>query len=264
MKEYFCQYCFLKSLPFPSLFLFWYKLENILFYGKMIILYVILSVFIGFFTGRFIIHATHTLPKYLLADGETNISFDTPSKTKLIAGEIGIAVLFGIYAWLIPISISLLFVLSVSCLLICCFITDYEHGILPDQFTYSLLWIGLIASLFPLFATPEESIIGAVAGYGVFWLTNFIYRYFRGFDGMYPGDFKLNAAIGACIGFKWLLPVMIFSMILLIFVTVIYTLYCGKSQNESLLYREIPYGCYASLVTLALLFYVYVTNILFH
>lgn len=221
----------------------------------MIILYIVLSAFIGFFTGRLMIHATNTLPRYLLAGcGEANICCNPPSKIKMVAGEVGIALLFGTLVWLFPINIFLLFVLSASCLLICCFITDYEHGILPDQFTYSLLWIGLIASLFPLFATPQEAIIGAVAGYGVFWIINFIYRYFRGFDGMYPGDFKLNAAIGACLGFKWLFPMMILSMTLLIFVTVIYTLCIRKSQKTSLLHQEIPYGCYASVVALALLF----------
>lgn len=214
------------------------------------------------------VNVTHTLPIYLLANcedaensgvevscDETNIICDSPSKIKLIAGEVGIALLFGISVWLFPISISLLFVLSVSCLLICCFITDYEHGILPDQFTYSLLWIGLIASLFPVLATPQEAIIGAAVGYGLFWLTNGIYCFFRGFDGMYPGDFKLNAAIGACLGFKWLLPVVMFSMILLIFITVIYTLWCKKSAKATLLHKEIPYGCYASSVAIALLFY---------
>jgi leader peptidase (prepilin peptidase) / N-methyltransferase len=234
----------------------------------MIIFYVLLSMLIGFFTGRFMIKATHTLPIYLLACcdeannscasvsyDEANNSCASPSKIKLVAGQVGVAVLFGISVLLFPLNISLLFVLSASCLLICCFITDYEHGILPDQFTYSLLWIGLIASLFPLFATPQEAIIGAAAGYGVFWLINFIYRYFRGFDGMYPGDFKLNAAIGACVGIKWLLPMMIISMTLLIFVTVIYMLCRRKSQKANVLHQEIPYGCYASSVTLALLFY---------
>ena len=159
------------------------------------------------------------------------------------------ALLFGSLMLFFPMNITLLFVLFVSCLMICCFLTDFDHGILPDQFTLTLVWIGLIGSLIPIFVTPREAIVGAVGGYGIFWLFNEIYRMFRGFDGMYPGDFKLNAGIGACLGIKWLMIVVLISFVFLILSAVIQLFSLKKSERSSILYKETPYGCYSSIVS---------------
>lgn len=69
--------------------------------------------------------------------------------------ESSTALMFGLSALFFPLTPPLLFVLFVSCLLICCFITDFEHGILPDQFTISLIWVGLIGSL-TQFSSPRK------------------------------------------------------------------------------------------------------------
>lgn len=162
--------------------------------------------------------------------------------------EIGTALLFGVTMLFFPLSLKILFVLVLCCLLICCFITDTEHRILPDQFTMAIVWIGLIGSLVPVFIPPREAIIGAVGGYGIFFLFNVIYRYYRGFEGMYPGDFKLNAGIGACLGLNWLFYILFVALLLMITGTVIRVLWAKKSPNLSILHHEIPYGSYTSIV----------------
>lgn len=89
---------------------------------------------------------------------------------------------------------------------------DLERGLLPNELTYPLLFLGLVtAVLFPTsaFIAPVESgVVGAVVGYVSFWLINHGYRLIRGRDGMGEGDFKLHAAIGAWIGWE-LMPYMI-------------------------------------------------------
>ena len=173
--------------------------------------------------------------------------------------EWGIGLLFGISALFFPIDFSLIFVLAASCILICCFITDFEYGILPDQLTYPLIWLGLIGSMSPVFINTHQAIIGAIVGYGIFWLINFIYRYLRKSDGMFPGDFKLNAGIGACVGIKVLVPVIAISLVLLIVGTFIKVLYGQKVTDtghlvNQYLHKEVAYACYISIVAIVSLF----------
>ena len=172
-----------------------------------------------------------------------------PIGKKTLVLELGTALLFGSSLLFFPLSAMLTFVLLVSCILICCFATDYEHGILPDQFTLTLIWVGLIGSLIPIFATPKESILGAVGGYGIFWFFNIIYRYFRGVEGMYPGDFKLNAGIGACLGLTWLFSVLALSFLFLLAFTAAQFFFFQRKADTSFLRQEVPYGCFASIIT---------------
>ena len=85
-------------------------------------------------------------------------------------------------------------------LLIILFCIDLETYYLPDCFTYSVLWLGLLGSaleVLPL--APEEAIVGAAVGYLLPWTINLFYKLWRGRDGFGGGDFKLLAALGAII-----------------------------------------------------------------
>ena len=93
-------------------------------------------------------------------------------------------------------------------LLIAMTFIDIDTQFLPDDLTYPLLWIGLIANTQSLFASLQDAVIGAAAGYMVLWLVNALYKLVRGHDGMGGGDFKLLAALGAWMGWQ-LLPVII-------------------------------------------------------
>lgn len=177
----------------------------------------------------------------------------SPISLKTFVLEIVFAAIFGTAMLFFSIDWHLIFILSVLSLLTLCFITDFEHSILPDQFTLTLVWVGLLASLFPIFISPTEAIVGAVGGYGIFWFSNAVYRLARGREGMYPGDFKLNAGIGACFGIKWLLFILTISMFLLVVVTVIRFFVLNKKTAGGFFFQEAPYGCYAALVTAALM-----------
>jgi leader peptidase (prepilin peptidase)/N-methyltransferase len=93
---------------------------------------------------------------------------------------------------------------------------DLDHQLLPDDLTLPLLWGGLLASLFwtpagttSLPVSPVQAIVGAVAGYGSLWAVFHLFRLCTGKEGMGYGDFKLLAALGAWLGGRMLLPIVL-------------------------------------------------------
>src|SRR5258708_2346259 len=85
---------------------------------------------------------------------------------------------------------------------------DQETGLLPDDLTLPLLWAGLLVNLRGAFVPLPDAVIGAVAGYLSLWLVFWAYKLATGKDGMGYGDFKMNAAVGAFLGWK-VLPLVI-------------------------------------------------------
>jgi leader peptidase (prepilin peptidase)/N-methyltransferase len=85
---------------------------------------------------------------------------------------------------------------------------DQETGLLPDDLTLPLVWAGLLLNLNHAFVALPESVIGAVAGYLSLWLVYWGFKLLTGKDGMGYGDFKMNAAVGAFLGWK-VLPLVI-------------------------------------------------------
>ena len=92
---------------------------------------------------------------------------------------------------------------------------DADTTLLPDDLTMPLLWLGLLANLAGVVpgVTLRDAVVGAVAGYGVLWLIYWAFRLSTGKEGMGYGDFKLLAALGAWMGWKALLPVLLLSSI---------------------------------------------------
>lgn len=88
---------------------------------------------------------------------------------------------------------------------------DHETGYLPDDITLPLLWAGLLFNISGTFAPLQEAVIGAAAGYLTLWTINTAFRLIRGMDGMGYGDFKMTAAVGAFVGWKYLFLVILLS-----------------------------------------------------
>lgn len=112
---------------------------------------------------------------------------------------------------------------------------DLETGYLPDAITLPLIALGLVANAFGLFTTPLDALIGAVAGYALFWAIGALYQRVRHREGLGLGDAKLLAAIGASTG--WMsLPIVIF--IAAIGTLAVVALSGGGAHRD----REIPFG----------------------
>jgi leader peptidase (prepilin peptidase)/N-methyltransferase len=95
---------------------------------------------------------------------------------------------------------------------------DQETGLLPDDLTLPLVWLGLILNLNAAFVPLRDAVIGAVAGYLVLWMIYQAYKLATGKEGMGYGDFKMNAAVGAFLGWKMLpLVILLSSVVGLIF-----------------------------------------------
>jgi leader peptidase (prepilin peptidase) / N-methyltransferase len=95
---------------------------------------------------------------------------------------------------------------------------DQQTGYLPDDLTLPLVWIGLLVNLGGAFVPLADAVIGAAAAYLFLWSVNTAFRLVRGMDGMGYGDFKLYAAVGAFLGWKFLpLVILLSSLVGLVF-----------------------------------------------
>jgi len=88
---------------------------------------------------------------------------------------------------------------------------DADTTLLPDDLTQPLLWLGLLINLRATFAPLPEAVIGAAAGYPSLWSVYWLFKLATGKEGMGYGDFKLLAALGAWLGWKMLLPIILVS-----------------------------------------------------
>jgi len=95
---------------------------------------------------------------------------------------------------------------------------DQETGLLPDDLTLPLVWIGLALNLNGTFTTLPGAVIGALAGYLSLWLVYWGFKLLTGKEGMGYGDFKMNAAVGAFLGWTMLpLVILLSSLVGLLF-----------------------------------------------
>ena len=91
---------------------------------------------------------------------------------------------------------------------------DIDHQLLPDSITLPLLWLGLICNYFGLFTDLYSALMGAVAGYGIFWLIHVLFKLIAGKEGMGLGDLKLLAMLGAWAGWEALASIIFISSLL--------------------------------------------------
>ena len=117
---------------------------------------------------------------------------------------------------------------------------DLETGLLPDAITLPGVAIGLGFSFW--FGHGPDGIIGAVAGYGIFWLVAKIFLRITGREGMGYGDFKLLAMLGAFLGWQ-ALPLII--LLASVSGAVIGSLYLLLSRSQ--MQNPIPFGPYLAL-----------------
>lgn len=88
---------------------------------------------------------------------------------------------------------------------------DIGHKLLPDTITLPLMWLGILLAYFNVFIDLETSVIGAMAGYLSLWSVYIIFKVTTGKEGMGHGDFKLLAMLGAWMGWKMLLIIILTS-----------------------------------------------------
>lgn len=138
-----------------------------------------------------------------------------------------------------------------AALLICLFLIDMDTQILPDDLNYSLLWLGLLASALGWTVPLPSAVWGAALGYLSFWAIFQGYKLATGKEGMGYGDFKLLAALGAWLGVKYLLAIILLSSIVGAVIGII-LLVVGRLAHRDIPMPFGPYLAGAGLLTLAL------------
>jgi len=114
---------------------------------------------------------------------------------------------------------------------------DLETGLLPDVLTLPGIALGLAFSWW--LGDWRGAVIGAIAGYALFWLVNRLFLLLSGREGMGYGDFKLLAMLGAFLGWQALPFIILVSSVIGV---VIGTLFLWLSRRG---WRaEIPFGPY--------------------
>ena len=91
---------------------------------------------------------------------------------------------------------------------------DWDTTLLPDNLTLPLLWAGLVAGAAGWTIALPDALWGAVAGYLSLWTVYWLFKLATGKEGMGFGDFKLLAALGAWLGLKMVLPVVLAASVL--------------------------------------------------
>ena len=129
--------------------------------------------------------------------------------------ELATGLLSAVVAWQLGPGLAACGALLVTWFLVALAVIDLDTQLLPDNLTLTLLWLGLLASLWhepgqlaALPAAPVDAILGAVGGYLFLWAVFHAFRLLTGKEGMGYGDFKLFAALGAWLGWQ-LLPLIL-------------------------------------------------------
>lgn len=91
---------------------------------------------------------------------------------------------------------------------------DWDTTFLPDNLTLPLLWAGLVAAALGWTLPLADAVWGAVAGYLSLWSVYWLFKLLTGKEGMGFGDFKLLAALGAWLGLKMILPIVLIASVI--------------------------------------------------
>ncbi|MCD6380413.1 prepilin peptidase, partial [bacterium] len=108
-------------------------------------------------------------------------------------------------------SIDLIFIYPFIMSLLAIAVIDWDHKIIPDAISLPFIVIGILWAVLGGRIGVVRSVSGAIAGGGSLYLTGFIYKHLRKIDGMGGGDVKLMAMMGAFLGIRLVLPVILFA-----------------------------------------------------
>jgi len=134
---------------------------------------------------------------------------DTAISARYPLIEIATGVLFALVGWRFGATPLALLWCAFVAVLVSLAAIDWDTTLLPDSITLPLLWAGLVASALGWTIELPSALWGAVAGYLSLWSIYWLFKLLTGKEGMGFGDFKLLAALGAWLGFKMLLPIVL-------------------------------------------------------
>jgi leader peptidase (prepilin peptidase)/N-methyltransferase len=114
---------------------------------------------------------------------------------------------------------------------------DWDTTVLPDALTLPLLWAGLALAVAGYGLPLADAVWGAVVGYLSLWSVYWLFKLVTGKEGMGYGDFKLLAALGAWLGWKAILPIVLAASVIGAAVGIALKLSGGLREG-----RYVPFG----------------------
>lgn len=146
-------------------------------------------------------------------------------------------ILFGLVGWRFGATPVALLWCGFAAVLVALSGIDWDTTFLPDNLTLPLLWAGLISSAAGWTIPLSDSVWGAVVGYLSLWSVYWLFKLTTGKEGMGFGDFKLLAALGAWLGLKMILPIVLAASIIGAMIGIVMKL--GGALREG---RYVPFG----------------------
>lgn len=123
--------------------------------------------------------------------------------------EVGTGALFALVGWRFGAQPVVLLWCAFSAALVALAAIDWDTTLLPDSMTLPLLWAGMVSAALGWTIPLGDALWGAVAGYLSLWSVYWLFKLTTGKEGMGFGDFKLLAALGAWLGLKMILPIVL-------------------------------------------------------
>ncbi|MCF7799476.1 prepilin peptidase [Candidatus Babeliales bacterium] len=121
--------------------------------------------------------------------------------------------------------------------------TDLQDLVIPQIFSIYLVPIGLIFSYFNLIKISFlQSILGAIFGYLILWITAKLFKYFAQKEGLGVGDMELLALIGAFLGPIGVWATLLLGSVIGLIIGIFYILI--TKQDKSVM---IPFGPFLAL-----------------
>ena len=119
----------------------------------------------------------------------------------------GVLALFSLYKF--GFNIDAVFAYAFLMALLAVTLIDWKHRIIPDEISLLFILVGLTWSFFRPALNPLDAALGALVGGGGLYAVAAVYKLLRRTEGMGGGDVKLMAMIGAFLGLKLVLPVVV-------------------------------------------------------
>lgn len=160
------------------------------------------------------------------------------------------SVFSGIVVWCLGVTLTGMAALLCLYFLILLGFIDSGTGYLPDCLTYPFLWAGFLVNIKATFVPLHIAVISAFSAYLVCRMTNAVFRFATGNDGMGNGDFKMIAALGAWFGWMCLVFIVIMAALLALTAGLI-NVFSGRARFGEVF----PFGPYLAIATLPVLLY---------
>jgi leader peptidase (prepilin peptidase)/N-methyltransferase len=119
--------------------------------------------------------------------------------------ELATALLWGFVAWRYGLSLEALRGAVLGTILLGIAMTDARAYIIPDEFTWGGLGLGLLFAVVNGLPVLGGALLGAAVGFGILWLVGVAGTWILKQDAMGGGDIKMMAMVGAFLGWQGVL-----------------------------------------------------------